>query len=196
MYRRLDGSHIVGDPARARCGRSGGEESSHRERSADRAAAGRVRPSIRSPRVARDAVVGSAARVVTPRGVVAAAARATQHLGDRAAHGVLEVDHPATAHARRRVGLPARRKQLAPAPRAGGRAGLEARRRAPGGAAPPVAPGDRPVALVAPRGPGVALDLVQRRQHLRHRVARPVSRRTDSARQATAARRVRCFTRP
>src|SRR2546427_5665051 len=166
-------------------------------RSADRAAAGRVRPGIRSPRLARHTARGGDSRSVAPRGVVAAGPRGAtpQHLGGRAAHGVLEVHRAATADARQRAVVPPRGEQLAAASGASGRRGVAAGRRAAPRAAPAAARGDRPLPAFAPRRARVAVALVERRARLRDCVARPVSRGADPAAQAAAAR-VRRLTRP
>src|SRR5256886_16918056 len=81
---------------------------------ADRAAAGRVRPGLRSPRLARHTARGRDSRAVAWRRAVAPAARSPQHLGDRAAHGVLEVHRAAAVDAGPRAQVPAPGPQLPP----------------------------------------------------------------------------------
>src|SRR5256885_10421185 len=119
-------------------------------RSADRVALGRVRPGIRSPRLARYSTRWGDSRAVAPRRAVPTRGAAPQHLGDRAAHGVLEVHRAAAVDTGPRADVPTPGEQLAAASGTGGRRGVAAGRRAAPGRAPAAARPGRPAPPRAP----------------------------------------------
>ncbi len=135
-----------------------------------RPAARRLRPGVRSQGVARHRAVGIRPRPHPARGVVAPGPAPPQHLGDPAAHGLLEVHRAPPADARSRTRIPSRREQLAGAPRETRRGRVAARRRTPQGAASAAPGGHRAPSRGAAQRPRSAIQLDQRAACVWHRL--------------------------